>query len=1677
MDFSKKQKLGDTILFSIFLIYDYLIEMNDIGIVIFFIISFIEFIQINYFFLNPLFINYWNNEVLFNGYISFIKYFWIDQIFSTTNQFNKFLIVFYFWIVLILIMYLMLIFVAFSLKNNFPINIIIKFFILLIVNIFVPVLFTPMLSAFLTVFMCPNATNYFFPDTECFRSTQIIHCVFGGIGIFLILIFGYIHSLIFFETNPKSKNIKARFNSRYEHFFFITKMVWVFCFHLTSFYQNEREWLMAVINFTASIINFFLLIKDKPYYNMKVNKILLIFRSVELITSIILLIGKLIGNNKFEGEFIMYFLGIVLIVAVIVVYPENKFKIVILNTDSIRDVDLFQRKIIYTFELIENQEKMQFELFLKGYIITNANLMNNNNSEDNAFFSNIKKKVDTIAKNPNEKCKKHVDEYLAFQKYISECYKKGLKKFPQSNSLRLNYLLFSIRYLQNPQLSMMIMKQIESATLSMEEKFIFYRYSKIVEERLIVFNPNAIKVDINYEIMYKRNKNIFLKLVEKTTYYLIEFWDVISREHVNFPIVEDLIYKINIKLETLNQIWNEIQKIKTNDNKLLLIYENFLKKVLNDEQGAEDLYSKFIDIQQSNSTNSLNSDENFLGEYETYIQDGSGYIICSGNAENFEKILAFNPSLARQFDYTIQELKTKNINILLPELFRNDHKKILLPFSINDDMKEKTSKNFGKISSVGLKKTGYIFPLNLTTTILSGMNNSINFLALIKPPPSDNFKPYPIYFLTDNNLNMRNVSSQAIQVFGINSNNICYKDKSGKIEYLNISLLIKDFENFKTDKTIIDVFKSGSGLMQKKKITLDNLKKLTEELEAITERNRSVKVIDINLSNEKANSNYPHFKRKFKDFYISLTSTKFAEKTIGYLIKLEPLYEENYLIDTKNTIVYESNIMVFNPHTFQFVSQDNNKFEFGGNKNILNDNAFRNSGYYFGRKNKNIDDDNTFLSNLVNYLFKKNNIKDYCDLQKVKTIIRVQGKPDKEILPNKIMKIDEIIKAIDNIVKTVKGKEMTALFNEEDTEEKNEEQNLLQKTTESLLNFKGIEGWNQIYSKLRKAKNPNDIIFLRYLTIFFTIAKLVFMILLFLYENSKISLFKEISIIKLNTLFHSHYVVDSITQSEKYMYFSNKQEYEANSTQQKEIILENVQTIINITNELRQIPNIDKDEYLFYVNRSFVLLSNPGIGQNVQMNLLEVFIQLINKMIGMTKAGEMRGVLENYNLFMKNANNVYILSVYEVLDNLEEILVNEVTNFENKLFLFLLIAIILIFLSILNIMHTLKISFMKNRILNLFFTIPEKICWKYYSNCELFMKYMNNYEILDIDNKTSNVVVNNQDSKKKGKKLSSFSTGNKDDDNTYFVKTKRALSSIYLNNKKVSTRAIIKMIILNLIFFIIDYTFYAFSYLNFQRKVTHIININSFSFGAFLLKTDVSLYVINQRQIYSQTDFIIMNKTNEEFQTELYISTSKIIDNYLNMWFSIGIDLFSKLNNVFQFANTEEVYDVTETINTGRCNSTLYTEICKKIPPNYQGFNYLTKSLFLNFTQIYIDYKKGMYNGKEPPGFYYEEYNNLNDILSQYFSPIVVELYTYVYYYLDKDYNSIRIIFILLVSVYLFIDITIFVVYWMMYQTKEEKDIVYAKTTLLLLHPKDVREIRYIMDYLQKEIYKLNSSD
>ena len=96
--------------------------------------------------------------------------------------------------------------------------------------------------------------------------------------------------------------------------------------------------------------------------------------------------------------------------------------------------------------------------------------------------------------------------------------------------IKLYYILFSINYLKNHVITTSILKKIENNKPTFSEEFIVYRYSRIIEEKLMIYNKVSQNIDINLEISYKRIKNIFTNLMEQTAESLLEFWDIISRE-------------------------------------------------------------------------------------------------------------------------------------------------------------------------------------------------------------------------------------------------------------------------------------------------------------------------------------------------------------------------------------------------------------------------------------------------------------------------------------------------------------------------------------------------------------------------------------------------------------------------------------------------------------------------------------------------------------------------------------------------------------------------------------------------------------------------------------------------------------------------------------------------------------------------------------------------------------------------------------------------------------------------------------------------------------------------------------------------------------------------------------------------------------------------------------------
>ena len=48
---------------------------------------------------------------------------------------------------------------------------------------------------------------------------------------------------------------------------------------------------------------------------------------------------------------------------------------------------------------------------------------------------------------------------------------------------------------------------------------------------------------------------------------------------------------------------------------------------------------------------------------------------------------------------------------------------------------------------------------------------------------------------------------------------------------------------------------------------------------------------------------------------------------------------------------------------------------------------------------------------------------------------------------------------------------------------------------------------------------------------------------------------------------------------------------------------------------------------------------------------------------------------------------------------------------------------VLIVFTILNTYYMIQIKDLKQKTIDLFYAIPQRICWKYYSHCEKFLKY------------------------------------------------------------------------------------------------------------------------------------------------------------------------------------------------------------------------------------------------------------------------------------------------------------------------------------------------------------------
>jgi len=242
----------------------------------------------------------------------------------------------------------------------------------------------------------------------------------------------------------------------------------------------------------------------------------------------------------------------------------------------------------------------------------------------------------------------------------------------------------------------------------------------------------------------------------------------------NLTDLNEIGVMITNELEDINFHVEKMMKARSADTQFLHLYSEFLKEITNDKEKAKIYRSEInkIEIPDIYNDNDVNLDFNRMN-------DICQYIIASSEPENFLSISEISSGLCAMLGYMKSELLGQNLNIVLPEIYKNDHDKNLkskiedhrqnLSENIEDPNKTKSKNDNIEIKIFAKTKARYIIPLYHKINLApSNEHDKLYFIARFRSD-NDNYLAKEVFIITN--------KSFIIQQFTVNLFSILEIDK------------------------------------------------------------------------------------------------------------------------------------------------------------------------------------------------------------------------------------------------------------------------------------------------------------------------------------------------------------------------------------------------------------------------------------------------------------------------------------------------------------------------------------------------------------------------------------------------------------------------------------------------------------------------------------------------------------------------------------------------------------------------------------------------------------------------------------------------------------------------------------------------------------------------------------
>ena len=1083
-----------------------------------------------------------------------------------------------------------------------------------------------------------------------------------------------------------------------------------------------------------------------------------------------------------DSVIVLFILGTP-IVGIFIFFAENPHKKYLdLTLEQAENGELWLLKIKYLLSLILQKDSDKTSiLIINGFVNCHEINCNIPDCPLKSYVLNYME-LSKDKKKKSNLIKVNEDNSKLLNAFLGRLYIMGLAKFPKCTSLRISYVFYLIEKANNKNLALSELLTTEIYDPGFDEQFIIFRFKKMLSEEGSQEKSDDNEISTNLDVVaviaYENHYKMCKECIENAASCHLDFWTSLMERYPDLFKLNKAGTKINQLLIEIDDHWNKMQKINPNTPKAIKMYSDFMIMVLNEEERGKDLLERNKAALKTGKQN-----KSFESGPMAFAPEGNACIIASADKDNLGIINTLNSSACRTFGFYDYELKGKNINILMPEIYAKYHSKFLEGALNNpDEAKQKEDKFV-----LGRHKSNYLIPLILNAKIFTSINQGLQFVAVFK---YEKKTVNVCYILLDKTKTIVGLSSRCISYLNLTNKTI--NNTQIKIGVLAPGLYEGDQiqECMKKAGAPLSVFKAEiltEGSKKKSQENSINISYISHISAALNSGQSNISI----MSREQKNLNYSIKvipSQKEYQFICHFSNIALSEIGIeGYILRLEPMAEQS------QNVLQKKPVKEFKKSTFQFLfdpaeskyvrSYDNDPI--GGNT----------SPSFVGSKGrmKSVSNLTNCSRNISQAKIGQNNPESHHTEEKKAT--------DENEKNSK--KIDygegittyryigwgefESLTASPNVLEQKKKEELKEIIEEKVDEKK------LQEDKNIELNNLRIKKKN-INAEITSRKVPSSIQSIRifgYISISvivcliiieFILTEVYYNILLTSFKLSDLS-FREITIQMRIAYEIDWYVIYNKPSVPKFN--ENDILPETIAKNKKQIISAFLDEYYSIQNNLTLISVPLSKEHNSLINdisTSLILLTDNNNNKIMNYSLTDSLLMMTSNIFTVKENLENSATLTNsqvyfilYNSFSNLQDNLFKsanLYVLDLEDNINSNNNNTIIFFTISLGLFAIIILIL-FPMISN------ISKSKNEVLKLFLDIP-------FINVKILLKKCDNF-LQSSRSRNKDEVASNQE----------FSLDEKgNEDNTPIVEeTKKSKKRNFRNNKSTNTGFFIKFII------------------------------------------------------------------------------------------------------------------------------------------------------------------------------------------------------------------------------------------------------------------------------------------